>query len=109
MEKSKIEKLRAMLANNPRDFDDKCERFSECTAEEYMELALFSLKTLCKGKTFNKCRTDDCGWAAHHITKAIFEEQSIFDPYADKDFITEAESVCPWYIRRYLDGGEVKT
>jgi len=104
MPKSQIEKLQAVLTSNPRDFDDKCDLFQKCTAEDYKALALFALRTLCKGGKFTSCRTDDKGWAAHHITKAIFEEQSIFDPYRDGDFIAEAVAICPWYVLRYTDG-----
>ncbi|MCL2853333.1 MAG: hypothetical protein FWE20_09955 [Defluviitaleaceae bacterium] len=99
----KMDKLRAILTNNPRDFDDKCDLFSKCGAEEYKELALFALRALCKNGKFNKCRTDAKGWAAHHITKAVFEEQGIFDPYGDKEFITKAAAVCPWYVLRYTE------
>ena len=105
MDKSQFDKLKSLLANCPRDLDDKCDRFKQCTAEEYKELALHALRTLCKGKGFNVCRTDENGWAAHHITKAIFEETPIdsFDPYADKEFIEVAAALCPWYVRRYTD------
>jgi len=99
----KISKLRAILAENPRDLDDKCDLFKNCTAEEYKELALFSLRTLCKNMRFHKRRTSEKGWAAHHITKAIFEEQSIFDPYSDPGFIADAAKICPWYVLRYTE------
>jgi hypothetical protein len=90
--KADIEKLRKVLAANPRDFDDKCDRFKSCTADEYKELALFALKTLCKNGKFIQCRTDKYGWAAHHITKAVFEEQDIFDPYKDAEFRLYSQS-----------------
>jgi len=103
MEHKDIVNLKMMLMRNPRDFDDKCERFKNCTAEEYKELALFALEILSKSGKFTQCRTDNIGWAAHHITKAIFEEQDIFDPYEDKQFIADAANLCPWYIKRYTE------
>ena len=99
----KLGKLYAVLAKNPRDLDDKCDLFKKCTAVQYKALALFALRTLCGYENFTRCRTDNAGWDAHHITKAIFEEQEIFDPYSDMDFIKEAADICPWYILRYTE------
>ena len=98
------DKLKQLLIENPRNLDDKCDCFLKCTHNEYKELALFSLSELCtKHGNFEKCRTDNAGWAAHHITKAIFEEQDIFDSYEDEDFIQQAIAICPYYIKRYLN------
>lgn len=44
---------------------------------------------------FTHCRTDTAGWAAHYVTKAVFEEQDLFDPYADREFLEEAEKLLP--------------
>ena len=100
-----MDRLKKIIENNPRDLDDKCDLFKKCTAEEYEDLALFALETLCKGRKFTKRRDDADGWAAHHITKAFFEEQDIFDPYADAGFIQAAAKICPWYILRYTGDG----
>ena len=50
-----------------------------------------------------KFKSYNTGWAAHHITKAVFEEQDIFDPYKDNDFIEKASLICPYYINRYVN------
>jgi hypothetical protein len=99
-----FDELKTILKKNPRDLDDKCDLFKYCTVKEYKTLALFALDTLCNNdpQRFCQCLANADGWAAHHITKAIFEEQSIFDPYEDKQFIADAEVICPWYIRRYV-------
>ena len=98
-----IEELKEMLRKHPRDLDDKCDAFKSCTAEEYKALALYALEVLCKGSMYTRPRYDNDGWAAHHISKAIFEEQDFFDPYADQPFLDKALAICPWYIGRYLE------
>lgn len=101
IDKKRINMLKDILTKKPLDLDDKCDLFKFCNAEEYKELAVFALQTLCKTENFNYCRTNDAGWAAHHITKAIFEKQNIFDPYSDADFIASIEEACPWYVHPY--------
>lgn len=39
---------------------------------------------------------------AHHMTKHFFEEQHFVDPYDDKEFLQELESLSPFYVGRYL-------
>lgn len=46
---------------------------------------------------------DQSGQTAHDISKAIFEEQDLFDPYTDAAFLAAAERILPWYIRRYVN------
>ena len=97
-----MNELKLLLQENPRNFDDECELFKKCTVEEYKEMALFALSELSKQGSFIEQRTDNAGWAAHHITKAIFEEQDIFDPYSDNEFLEKAAATCPYYINRYI-------
>lgn len=41
--------------------------------------------------------------AAREVTKHIFEEQEIFDPLKDRDFINAALPICPYHVAQYLD------
>lgn len=52
---------------------------------------------------FAQRRNDEAGWIVHHITKAVFEEQDVFDPYSDQKFIQEAVRLLPWYVKRYTE------
>ena len=104
MAKVNMNKLRRVLTANPRNLDDKRDLFKDCAPDEYKELVLHALTVLCKNNgDFTACRTDEIGWSAHHITKAVFEEQSVFDPYSDEGFIQEMAGICPWYITRYTE------
>lgn len=101
-----VEELKVILSSEPRALDDRCGLFKQCTPEQYKELALHAMTAARGGippEQFNHCRTDISGWAMHHITKAVFEEQDIFDPYADQGFIEAAAAICPWYVKRYTE------
>lgn len=105
MPAKEFHRLERILSGEPRAFDDRCELFTKQPVEWYRELALHAMKII-SGPIgpdgFAQCRHDSAGWAAHHVTKAVFEEQDVFDPYADKEFIAAARALLPWYIDRYV-------
>lgn len=74
------------------------------TPEVYKACALAALEGLkeAAGHTFPRKSCGEHGWKAHHVTKCIFEEQLIFDPYADKTFCDAALELCSYYILRYI-------
>lgn len=96
--------LKSVLWDDPQALDDKHFMFVVYGAEDYKELALYALSALSlqEDGDFNHCRDDAAGRTAHHITKAIFEEQGVFDPYGDQEFLSKAIELCPWYVKRYL-------
>lgn len=99
-------RLMSMVWANPRALDDRCDLFRRQPVDWYKEIALHAMKSISHGLgpvQFTHCRHDLAGWAAHHVTKAVFEEQDLFDPYTDREFIEEAAKLLPWYIRRYTE------
>ena len=72
--------------------------------EHYKACALAALRGLAEkaGHHFPSKSNGNLGWDAHHVTKRIFEEQSVFDPYADKAFQDEAVKLCCYYVLRYV-------
>jgi len=87
---------------------------------EYKWIALIALKAIAKNKPLMTCGIMDaqaqglispkmdCAksaryWAAHTVSKDIFEGQSFFDPYQDAEFIKQAAEICPHYILRYTE------
>ncbi len=103
----KFHRLMSLLWANPRALDDQCDLFRRQPADWYKEMALHAMKSISHElgpDQFTHCRHDLSGWAAHHVTKAIFEEQDTFDPYGDREFLEEAERLLPWYIKRYTEG-----
>ena len=102
----KFHELMSMVWVEPRDFRDKCDLFRRQPVDWYKEIALHAMKSVSHRlgpDQFTHCRTDTAGWAAHYVTKAVFEEQDLFDPYADREFLEEAEKLLPWYIKRYVE------
>lgn len=103
---SEFYRLMHMVWDRPRDLDDKCGLFLRQPVEWYKELALHAMRSISYipgPEQFTHCRHDLSGWAAHHVTKAVFEEQDLFDPYADLEFIQAARKLLPWYVSRYAD------
>ena len=98
-------RLRSILRDDPCAFDDQCDLFRICPTDWYRELALYAMKCVAQahGSPMTECVHDQNGWAAHHISKAIFEEQDVFDPYTDAAFLATAERILPWYVRRYTN------
>lgn len=100
-------RLRDILEKDPLAFDDRCDLFRRQPVDWYKELALFAMERISTHfgpGQFTGRRHDMAGWAAHHVTKAVFEEQDLFDPYSDREFLEEAEKFLPWYIKRYTEG-----
>lgn len=98
-------RLMSIVWADPRALDDQSHIFLRQPADWYKEIALHAMKSISHNlgpEQFSHCRTDTAGWAAHHVTKAVFEEQDLFLPYADFDFLKEAKSLLPWYIERYV-------
>lgn len=92
-----------LTRERPSLFYSVLEAYEGRSADVYKACALAALEGLSEsaGCHFPKKHYGDPGWDAHHITKRIFEEQSIFDPYADKAFCNEALRLCQYYTLRY--------
>lgn len=94
----------SIVWTHPSALDNRKELFERQPVDWYKEIALHSMKSISHTlgpEQFTHRRDDVLGWQAHHVTKAVFEEQDLFDPYADGEFLKEAESLLPWYIKRY--------
>lgn len=87
----------------PRLFCSRFDLLRTRTPEVVKACAIAALQGIHEqaGHSFKKNSNSQHGWDAHHVTKRIFEEQSIFDPYADPAFCKEAERLCYWYTMRY--------
>ena len=98
-------RLREILRNDPSAFDDQCDLFRSYPLDWYKELALYAMRCVARthGSPMAESVHDQNGQTAHHISKAIFEEQDLFDPYTDAAFLAAAERILPWYIRRYVN------
>lgn len=99
-------RLAAQLRDDPCAFRDHSDDF-KAYPFWYKELALYAMECVSQKygpDHFAKRLDDKAGWMAHHITKAVFEEQDKFDPYSDPGFIQEAARLLPWYIKRYTEG-----
>ena len=102
-------RLRGILRDDPRALDDQCELFCACPPDWYKELALYAMRriALVHGLPMTEGVQSEHEWAAHHVTKAVFEEQDLFDPYSDTAFLNSAAAILPWYVRRYTKQGDV--
>ena len=90
-------RLAAQLRDNPCVFYDHSGDF-KVYPFWYKELALYAMECISQKygpDHFAQRHDDEAGWAAHHITKAVFEEQDVFDPYLDQKFIQEAARLLP--------------
>ena len=98
-------RLREILRNDPSAFDTQSDLFRSYPLDWYKELALYAMRCVVRthGSPMTECVHDQNGYAAHHISKVIFEEQDIFDPYINTAFLAAAERILPWYIRRYTN------
>lgn len=99
-------RLMSIVWADPRALDDRSHIFLRQPADWYKEIALHAMKSISNNfgpEQFSHCRTDTAGWAAHHVTKAVFEEQDLFNPYEDQEFLEEAKKLLPWYINRYVE------
>lgn len=99
-------RLAAQLRDDPRAFYEHSSDFVEHPFW-YKELALYAMECVSQRygpDHFTQRQDDGAGWMAHHITKAVFEEQDVFDPYLDQGFIRDAAKHLPWYINRYAEG-----
>ena len=98
-------RLREILRNDPSAFDDQCDLFRSYPLDWYKELALYAMRCVARthGSPMAESVHDQSGQTAHDISKAIFEEQDLFDPYTDAAFLAAAERILPWYIRRYVN------
>lgn len=92
-----------LTRERPRLFFSVPEAYESRSVDVYKACALAALEGLSEsaGCHFPKKHYGDPGWDAHHVTKRIFEEQTIFDPYADKTFCDEALRLCQYYTLRY--------
>ncbi len=100
-------RLMSLVWANPRALDDLGSLFRCQPVDWYEEIALHAMKSVSHElgpDQFNHCRHDTAGWAAHHVTKAVFEEQDIFNPFDSRDFLEEARKLLPWYVNRYTEG-----
>lgn len=98
-------RLTAQLKDDPCAFYDHSGDF-KAYPFWYKELALYAMECISQKygpDHFAQHRNDEAGWITHHITKAVFEEQDLFDPYSDQGFILEAARLLPWYIKRYTE------
>lgn len=93
----------ALTRERPRLFWAVPAAYESRPEEVYKACALAALEGLAldAGHNFPKKSCGNAGWDAHHITKRIFEEQSVFDPYADKPFCAAATRFCQYYVLRY--------
>lgn len=94
-----------LTRERPRLFYSVPAAYEARPLEIYKACALAALEGLSKqaGHNFLRKNCGNHGWDAHHITKRIFEEQLIFDAYADKAFCDAALELCSYYCLRYLD------
>lgn len=102
----KFHELMSMVWATPSVLDSKKDLFEAQPVNWYKEIALHAMKSISHTlgpEQFSHMRTDVLGWQAHHVTKAVFEEQELFDPYSDQEFLEEAERLLPWYIKRYTE------
>lgn len=99
-------RLMSIVWATPRALDDRCNLFRSQPVDWYKEIALHAMKSISHElgpDQFAHCRHDVAGWAAHRVTKAVFEEQDLFDPYSDREFLEDAKKLLPWYICRYTE------
>lgn len=92
-----------LMRSNPALFYSRFDVLRSRTPEVVKSCAIAALQGLNQqaGHSFPNQSCGNDGWYAHHITKTIFEGQSIFDPYADPSFCHQAERLCYWYTMRY--------
>lgn len=98
--------LMSIVWADPRALDDQSHIFLRQPADWYKEIALHAMKSISHTlgpEQFTHQRADVLGWQAHHVTKAVFEEQGLFDPYKDQEFLEAAGSLLPWYVKRYTE------
>lgn len=103
----KFHNLMSMVWADPCALYDRHDLFRAQPVDWYKEIALHAMKRISHAlgpEQFDHCRHDTSGWDAHHVTKAVFEEQHLFDPYTEQDFLEAAEKLLPWYIKRYMEG-----
>lgn len=95
----------ALTRERPRLFYSVPAAYEARPVETFKACALAALEGLAAaaGHTFTCKQYGNPGWDAHHITQRIFEEQTIFDPYADETFVAAAVSHCCYYTLRYTD------
>lgn len=99
-------RLMSTVWANPSALDDQRDLFCSCPADWYKEIALHAMKSISHElgpDQFTHCLHDPIGYVAHHVTKAVFEEQDTFDPYGDREFLEEAKQLLPWYVKRYTE------
>ncbi len=96
--------LLTLVENKPRLIYSASRPLEVRTADEYKACCVAALRSLSRkaGHNFPQKGTGDNHWDAHHITKRIFEEQNIFDPYADQAFLDEITPLCTYYVLRYV-------
>ncbi len=85
---------------------DHAVQFMKVTPDEYKRLCIATLEGIRDkfGIITQKGAYAVAGiGAAHHVTKKIFEEQGIFNPHDDQEFINTILPLCPYYVARYLD------
>lgn len=102
----KFYELVSIVWEMPSALDSQKELFEQQPVDWYKEIALHAMKSISHTlgpEQVTHQRVDVLGWQAHHVTKAVFEEQGLFDPYSDKEFLKAAENLLPWYIKRYTE------
>ena len=99
-------RLMSIVWAHPSALDNQKELFEQQPVDWYKEIALHAMKSISHTlgpEQFTHQRADVLGWQAHHVTKAAFEEQGLFDPYKDQEFLEAAGSLLPWYVKRYTE------
>ena len=102
----KFHELMSIVWATPSALDNQKELFEQQPVDWYKEIALHAMKSISHTlgpEQFTHQRADVLGWQAHHVTKAVFEEQGLFDPYKDQEFLEAAGSLLPWYVKRYTE------
>lgn len=102
----KFHELMSIVWATPSALDNQKELFEQQPVDWYKEIALHAMKSISHTlgpEQFTHQRADVLGWQAHHVTKAVFEEQGLFDPYKDQEFLEAAGSLLPWYVKRYAE------
>ena len=102
----KFHELMSIVWATPSALDNQKELFEQQPVDWYKEIALHAMKSISHTlgpEQFTHQRADVLGWQAHHVTKAVFEEQGLFAPYKDQEFLEAAGSLLPWYVKRYTE------
>lgn len=98
--------LQDAVSWHPELLHTRPDLFDELSSDEYKGLAGFALAVM-KTRTGIKWPAEEIpgpdGEALEQLTRAIYEEQDIFDPYVDYRFHCCAVACGGCYVTRYTD------